>query len=92
MTGIKFSLSISIDETTGAVRMAYLRVRDGKSVETREHSNGLALADYDQHGNLIGVELLAPCSGKILNRITASEPEPVKRFLRSAAPRKLVTA
>jgi uncharacterized protein YuzE len=92
MQGIKFELSVSVDENSGAVRMAYLRVRDGQSAETKEFADGLALADYDEMGQLIGVEFLAPCGVQILETIANQEPEPVRRFLYEAAPRSLVVA
>jgi hypothetical protein len=53
-------LKMSVDETTGKPLAAYLRIRSGKSVETREFSDGLILADYDRNGELIGVEFLDP--------------------------------
>lgn len=86
------ALEVSIDEKTGLVRAAYLRVRKGKVEETQEVSEGSAFADYAADGLLLGVELLAPCKVKVLDRIAANEPEPVKRFLRGGPPRELVHA
>jgi hypothetical protein len=86
------SLEISVDEETGLIRAAYLRVRKGKVKETQEVSEGSAFADYGANGLLLGVELLAPCEVEVLDRIAAREPEPVKRFLRGGPPRELVHA
>src|SRR5947199_266190 len=77
-------------ESSGAPVAAYLRVREGKVAETREVKEGVAFADYDGQGALLGVELLAPCQAADLDRVAASEPEPVRRFLRAGAPRALV--
>jgi hypothetical protein len=86
------SLEVSVDEQTGFIRAAYLRVRKGKVAETQEVSEGSAFADYSAKGLLLGVELLAPCKVNVLDRIAAHEPEPVKRFLRGGPPRELVHA
>ena len=85
-------LSVSVDERTGIVRAAYVRVRQGEVDETREVAPGIAFADYDANGLLLGVELLAPCEIAVLDKIGAAEPEPVRRFLRGSPPRELVSA
>jgi hypothetical protein len=54
------TLEVSIDETTGLIRAAYLRVRKGKVEETQELCEGSAFADYAADGLLLGVELLGP--------------------------------
>ncbi len=79
-----------MDEQTGIVRAAYLRIRKGEVAETKEVSEGRAFADYDANGNLLGVELLAPCEVAVLNQISSHEPEPVRRFLMGSPPRELV--
>jgi hypothetical protein len=86
------SLDLSVDEKTGGIRAAYLRVRQGEVAETREVSEGRAFADYGADGQLLGVELLAPCEVAVLDRVAAQEPESIKRFLRGGAPRELVSA
>ena len=92
--GLRFlpALHVSVNEETGSVRAAYLRVREGEVAETREVAEGRAFADYDATGALLGVELLAPCEIAVLDRVAAQEPEPVKRFLRGSAPRELISA
>jgi hypothetical protein len=84
-------LQVSVDEKTGAVRTAYLRVRQGDVAETREAVEGKAFVDYDANGLLLGIELLAPCTMKVLDDLAAQEPEPIKRFLRGSPPRELVS-
>jgi hypothetical protein len=86
------ALELSVDEKTGGIRAAYLRVREGEVAETREVSEGRVFADYGADGLLLGAELLAPCESEVLDRIAAQEPEPIKRFLRGGAPRELVPA
>ncbi len=83
-------LSLSVDETTGQIRAAYVRVREGTVSETREVAEGRAFADYSEEGLLLGLELLAPCTVKVLDDISEQEPEPVRRFLRGSPPRELV--
>jgi uncharacterized protein YuzE len=83
------ALQLSVNEETGSIRAAYLRVRAGEVAETREVAEGSAFADYDVNGLLLGVELLAPCAVEVLDRLALQEPEPVKRFLRGSPPREL---
>jgi hypothetical protein len=83
-------LDLSVDETTGRVRAAYLRVREGRVDETREVAAGRAFADYDAQGLLLGIELLAPCTADVWDQLSEEEPEPVRRFLRGSPPRELV--
>jgi len=91
MTQHKFEISVTVDEQTGAVISAYFGIRRGRSAQTREYGDGAAFADYDKHGHLLGIEMLAPCSLRVLNRIEGAEPE-VRRFVKSAAPRAMVMA
>jgi Protein of unknown function (DUF2283) len=86
------SLELSVDEQTGSIRAAYLRVRQGEVAETREVAEGLAYADYSAGGVLLGVELLGPCKVEILDRLAAQEPEPVRRFLHGSPPWGLISA
>jgi hypothetical protein len=92
MTTPTFRLEASIDDKTGLMVAAYLRVREGEVAETKEVEEGVVYADYDSQGSLLGVELLGPCSVMVLDGIAAGQPEPVKRFLTSATPRGLVQA
>jgi uncharacterized protein YuzE len=85
-------LEVSYDEDSGEPVAAYLRVRAGKVVETKELSDGVAFADYGSDGFLLGVELLAPCEIAVLDDLAEKEPEPVKRFLRQSVRRPLAFA
>ena len=92
MTTPTFRLEASIDDKTGLMVAAYLRVREGEVAETKEVEVGVVYADYDSQGSLLGVELLGPCGAVVLDGIAQGQPEPVKRFLTGAAPRGLVEA
>jgi hypothetical protein len=92
MTGPVFRLEASFDDRTGGVVAVYLRVRAGEVAQTKDVKEGLAYADYDAQGVLLGVELLGPCPIDVLDAVAAGESEPVKRFLRGGAPRELVPA
>ena len=88
----KFGLDVSFSETTGEPVAAYLRVREGAVASTSEVSEGVAFADYSSDGTLLGIELLAPCSIEVMDRLGANEAEPIRRFLRGSAPRDLIVA
>jgi uncharacterized protein YuzE len=90
MTEPEFKLEASFDDKTGDMVAVYLRVRTGDVAETKEVKEGVAYADYDSKGLLLGIELLAPCDIEVLEGIAQREPEPVRRFLRGSAPRGLV--
>lgn len=77
-------IDISVDEKTGIIRAAYLRIRNGKVHETREVSEGSAFADYDKNGWPLGIELLGPCNARVLDKLAKKEFAPIKRFLRLA--------
>lgn len=51
-------LMIETDPETGEIIAVYLRIRRGRSAETREIVAGVAYADYDRRGRLLGIELL----------------------------------
>jgi hypothetical protein len=90
MTKPAMRLETSIDEKTGGLVAVYLRVREGEVAETKEIKEGIAYADYDLQGSLLGIELLGPCEDEILDRIAANESEPMRRFLRGGVPRELI--
>jgi hypothetical protein len=90
MTKPAFRLEASVDEKTGRVVAVYLRVREGEVAQTKEVKEGVAFADYDSQGLLLGMELLGPCHVDILDSVSEKEPEAVKQFLRGGAPRELV--
>ena len=92
MTGFQPQINISVDEATGNIRAAYVRVRGGKVHETREVAEGQVFADYGKDGLLLGIELLSPCGVEVLDRIARDEPEHIKRFLMGSPSRVLVPA
>ena len=63
-----YRASISVD-ANGKFLAAYFTIRTGKIAKTCDVSNtigkpggaGKAFSDYDQWGNLLGIEVLAPC-------------------------------
>ena len=63
MSASQFSYSISIEtqNQTGAVLAVYLTIRKGRTKVTREYAKGDVFADYDSQGQLLGIEILAPC-------------------------------
>jgi uncharacterized protein YuzE len=87
----KFRLEASFNER-GEPVAAYLRIREGKVAQTKEVSEGVAFADYDADGQLLGIELLAECSVEVLDRLAAQEPDAVQRFLREGVRRQFVVA
>ena len=87
-----FHMEASFDDNTGRPVAMYLRTREGEVAETKELQEGLAYADYDSDGLLLGVELLGPCEVKVLDEIGEGEPEPIKRFLKGGVIRGLISA
>src|SRR3954453_3076918 len=84
-----FRLEISFNETTGDAVAPYLQIRPGEVAETREIEKGVAFADYDPEGTLLGVELLAPCPLPVLDRLPPGEAPPPPRFLPRGRPHPL---
>jgi hypothetical protein len=85
-----FRMEASFDDETGRTVATYLRTREDKVAETKEIKEGLAYADYDAGGLLLGIELLGPCEVELLESIADREPEAVRRFLKNSVPRGLV--
>ena len=92
MINPKFHLEISYNETIGDPVAAYLRIREGKIIQTKEISEGVAFADYGADGLLIGIELLAPCRLAPLDWVSEKEPESVCRFLRAGVHKEMICA
>jgi hypothetical protein len=89
-----FAVGVSTDDSTGEILSVYLNIRKGKADEVVELEEGMAYANYDKHGYLLGIELLEPCSVNVLNKIARKEPAAtrnrVKKFLTGSAPREMV--
>lgn len=96
MIDFDFGISVTTDDSTGDVLAVYFQIRKGKVHETREYAEGAALADYNKRGELIGIELLAPCKVSIVDQLAANESAAMrrqtKRFMRKAGPRQMVAA
>jgi uncharacterized protein YuzE len=90
MKPFEFAVSVEVDKHTGAVLAAYFQVRRGRSAETREFAGGKAFADYSDKGQLLGIELLEPCRIHVLDEIAVDPP--VKKFIRTTIPKKMVLA
>ncbi len=69
---LPYSIKVSFGDD-GSPMAAYIRFRQGKSAETREIKADTLLADYDQFGNLLGLELLGPVSVQVLIRAVPDE-------------------
>jgi hypothetical protein len=83
-----FAMRVENDDQTGEILAVYLQIRKGKSQRVKEYANGTAFADYSRSGQLLGIELLAPCEVKVLARIAADEP--AKRFVKNNTPRGML--
>ena len=96
MTELDFDISVTTDGNSGEVISVYFQIRKGKVHDTREYAEGAAFADYNNRGELIGIELLAPCRVSIVDKLAANESVTVRRktkkYLREAGPRVMVVA
>jgi uncharacterized protein YuzE len=92
MTADRFHFHVSVEtrDDTGEVLAVYFQVRKGKPKTTKEHADGAVFTDYDQHGRLLGLEMLAPCRVSVLDNIARQAS--AKRFIRRAIPRGMLAA
>lgn len=86
-----FDVTVSVEQQTGEVLAAYFRLRKGRVARTREYESGVLYADFNAKGELLGVEMLAPCKIASLNRIALKEPEGAE-FIRRSMPTELTPA
>ena len=84
-----FRVSVEVDPRTGELLAAYLKVRRGKVARTREVHAGAVFADYDAKGQLVGVEILAPCPIEVFERIAPDEPS-AQEFIKRSVPHDMV--
>jgi uncharacterized protein YuzE len=82
----------SIDNETGKVEAAYLRVRSGKVADTREVVEGKIFMDYSGEGELLGVEFLPPCTVDEINLALSGEPDFADRGMKKNLPLELLSA
>jgi uncharacterized protein YuzE len=83
-----FRVLTETDPDTGRIVAVYFQIRKGKSAKVREHADGALFADYDRRGRLLGIELLAPCTARVLAKI--ADESSAKRFLRDSVPRGML--
>jgi Protein of unknown function (DUF2283) len=91
-TELKFKLTLEVDRETGEVLAAYLLIREGTSARVREFAEGSIIADYDNKGELLGIELLGPFDVGVVDRIARREPKRVRNFLLQSVPRAFQVA
>ncbi|MBI3465449.1 MAG: hypothetical protein HY000_20695 [Planctomycetes bacterium] len=93
---LHFRVTVETEDLTGDVLSVYFQIRKGRHDHAKEFADGAAIADYDKHGYLLGVELLAPCKTTIADEVAKNEPiamrTGLKRFMKRSGPRELVTA
>jgi uncharacterized protein YuzE len=89
-----FSVRVQAHPRTGHPMAAYFHIREGHASEVRELVDGTVFANYDRKGELLGVELLAPCKKSVLRKISSDAPEPIRDavecLLTECAPVKLL--
>ncbi len=83
-----YSLSVSVNHSNGEILSVYFQIRAGKSVKTKELAQGRMMADYNRQGKLLGVEMIAPCSAKVMASIDIEEP--ARAFIQNTVPRNFV--
>lgn len=88
--GFKLSISASAD---GTVQAVYIRLRTNKITRTKEIVEDIVMADYDGRGQLVGIEILAPVSLRIIVKLV-DQPRrrPFSKFVKKRAPGDLVLA
>lgn len=69
-TEIGFEVSVS-GRDEGTLEAIYVRFSKGRVARTEELQEDVLLADYDAHGQLIGLEILAPVRLRDLVRAKA---------------------
>ncbi len=86
----KFSFCVSVEthDETGRVMAVYFQIRKGKTRTTKEYADGNLFADYDHRGDLLGIELLAPCKAAVLDKIAKDTSE--RQFVRDAVPQGML--
>ena len=89
----ELSLSVETDKETGDIMAVYFQVRTGKVSKVIEREKGAVFVNYAKNGELLGVEMLAPCNISVLDKIAAKEPmttrSTTRRFFRRAVPRQM---
>lgn len=89
-----FGIEITTERRTGEMLAVYFQVREGKATQVKEFADGSVFANYARNGELLGIEMLAPCEIKVLDKIAASEDAKYRAqtrdFFRNSVPRHMV--
>ena len=89
MTEPDFHVTVTNDRKTGRLMAVYFQIRRGKATKVREYADGNAFANYNEAGELLGIELLGPCNVRIVDKI-AKRDAAIKKFIRSSSPRRML--
>ena len=85
-----FHVGVITETQTGRIISVYLRVRRGPAAKVRGLAGGAAFANYNRKGELLGVEILGPCTLRVLDSVANTAPE--REFIRKSIPRNMVAA
>jgi uncharacterized protein YuzE len=89
---VGFELSLS-GRNDGTLEAAYFRFKKGKVKRTKEVIQDTLMADYDDKGELLGIEVLAPVRLSVLaKQVEAPRRSSFRKFIRQSAPADLVYA
>ena len=90
----EMGMMVTLDNNTGELQAVYFHIRPGKASHVEEMADGRVFVNYNSKGQLLGVEMLAPCSIRVFDRITTGESlvnrGRIRRFMKDSVPRKMV--
>jgi uncharacterized protein YuzE len=85
-----FELSVSARDD-GTLEAAYIRFRSGKVNRSCEVIEDTLIADYDEHDNLLGVEILAPVKlSELAKLVEQPRRTSFRKFVKHSGPPCLV--
>lgn len=86
----EFNVIVTTNKRTGDLLAVYFQIRRGKAAKVREFEDGNAFANYNNKGELLGVELLGPCNVTVVDRIVLRREADVRKFIKRAAPMEML--
>lgn len=87
---VGFELSVSA-RADGTLEAVYITLLNDKVARTDEVMEDILLADYNQRGELVGIEILAPVKINKLAQLVDKDRRPdFRRFVKQQAPEELV--
>ena len=87
-TGFELSLSAGED---GTLETMYIRFRNGKVKRTREVIEETVIADYDEHDDLVGIEILGPVKlSELAKLVEQPRRTSFRKFVKHSGPPCLV--